>query len=113
MVSKSPCACPISSSTQSATNSRAFRSVRTSLLSHKRTIAMLDVEAFKKIVESAAFHRLIGLKLESADAEAGVVVLRQAYDPKLSIFPDAGVYHGGVIASPIDVSRAVACGLPP
>ncbi|ARQ00995.1 PaaI family thioesterase [Pseudorhodoplanes sinuspersici] len=73
---------------------------------------MLDVEAFKKIVESAAFHRLIGLKLESADAAAGVVVLRQPYDPKLSIFPDAGVYHGGVIASLIDVAGAVACGLP-
>jgi uncharacterized protein (TIGR00369 family) len=73
---------------------------------------MLDVEAFRKIVESAAFHRLIGLKLESADAETGVVVLRQAYDPKLSIFPDAGVYHGGVIASLIDVAGAVACGLP-
>ncbi len=35
-----------------------------------------------------------------------------AYDPKLSIFPDAGVYHGGVIASLIDVAGAVACGLP-
>ncbi len=73
---------------------------------------MLDVEAFKKIVESAAFHRLIGLKLERADAETGVVVLRQPYDPKLSIFPEAGVYHGGVIASLIDVAGAVACGLP-
>jgi len=73
---------------------------------------MLDAEAFKKIVESASFHRLIGLKLESADAEAGVVVLRQPYDPKLSIFPEAGVYHGGVIASLIDVAGAVACGLP-
>jgi uncharacterized protein (TIGR00369 family) len=73
---------------------------------------MFDAEAFKRIVESCAFHQLIGLRLERADAEAGVVVLRQPYDPKLSIFPDAGVVHGGVIAALIDVAGAVACGLP-
>lgn len=72
---------------------------------------MLDVEAFKRIVESASFHQLIGVRLEQADVEAGVAVLRQPYDPRLSIFPDAGVYHGGVIASLIDVAGAVACGL--
>jgi uncharacterized protein (TIGR00369 family) len=71
----------------------------------------LDVAAFKRIVESAAFHQLIGLKLESADAEAGIVVLRQPYDPRLSIFPEAGVYHGGVLAALVDVAGAVACGL--
>lgn len=72
---------------------------------------MLDVEAFKRIVESASFHQLIGVRLEQADVEAGVAVLRQPYDPRLSIFPDAGVYHGGVIAALIDVAGAVACGL--
>lgn len=72
---------------------------------------MLDVEAFKRIVRSASFHQLIGVRLEQADVEAGVAVLRQPYDPRLSIFPDAGVYHGGVIAALIDVAGAVACGL--
>jgi uncharacterized protein (TIGR00369 family) len=71
----------------------------------------LDVAAFARIVESCAFHQLIGLTLERADPEAGVAVLRQPYDPKLSIFPEAGVYHGGVIAALIDVAGAVACGL--
>src|ERR1044071_820155 len=74
-------------------------------------MVMLDVEAFRRLVETAAFHALIGLKLEKADAEAGIAVLRQPYDSKLSIFPDTGVYHGGVIASLIDVAGAVACGL--
>lgn len=73
---------------------------------------MLDVEAFRRIVESSAFHQLIGLRLERADAQAGVVVLRQPYDPKLSIFPESGVVHGGVIAALVDVAGAVACGLP-
>jgi uncharacterized protein (TIGR00369 family) len=72
---------------------------------------MLDAEAFRRIVESAAFHKLIGLRLEKANAEAGVAVLRQPYRPELSIFPEAGVYHGGVIGALIDVAGAVACGL--
>lgn len=38
-------------------------------------------------------------------------MLRLPYSPALSIFPDAGVYHGGVIAALIDVAGAVACGL--
>lgn len=72
---------------------------------------MLDVEAFKRIIETAAFHQVIGVKLESADVEAGIAVLRLPYHPSLSIFPEAGVIHGGVIASLIDVAGAVACGL--
>jgi uncharacterized protein (TIGR00369 family) len=72
---------------------------------------MLDVDAFRHIVETAAFHQFIGLKLDRVDVAAGVVVLRLPYDPKLSIFPNAGVYHGGVIAALIDVAGAVACGL--
>ena len=72
---------------------------------------MLDIDAFRRIVEAAAFHRLIGLKLERIDVEAGVAVLRQPYDPKLSIFPDAGTYHGGVIAALVDIAGSVACGL--
>jgi uncharacterized protein (TIGR00369 family) len=72
---------------------------------------MLDAEAFRRIVESAAFHQLIGVRLETADAAAGVAVLRQPYRPELSIFPEAGVYHGGVIGALIDVAGAVACGL--
>jgi uncharacterized protein (TIGR00369 family) len=73
---------------------------------------MLDPEAFRRIVESAAFHQLLGVRLEKADPEAGIAVLRQPYRPELSIFPDAGVYHGGVIGALIDVAGAVACGLP-
>ncbi len=72
---------------------------------------MLDVDAFRRIVETAAFHQFIGLKLDRADDVAGLVVLRLPYNPALSIFPDAGVYHGGVIAALIDVAGAVACGL--
>jgi uncharacterized protein (TIGR00369 family) len=73
---------------------------------------MLDADAFRRIVESAAFHQLLGVRLEKADVEAGIAVLRQPYRPELSIFPEAGVYHGGVIGALIDVAGAVACGLP-
>jgi uncharacterized protein (TIGR00369 family) len=74
-------------------------------------MAMLDVDAFRQLVEKSAFHQLISLKLEKADPKAGIVVLRQPYSPKLSIFPEAGVYHGGVIAALVDVAGSVACGL--
>ncbi len=52
---------------------------------------MLDVDAFRRIVETAAFHQFIGLKLDRADDVAGLVVRRLPYNPALSIFPDAGV----------------------
>jgi acyl-coenzyme A thioesterase PaaI-like protein len=60
---------------------------------------MLDLDAFKRIVETAAFHQLIGLKLEQADAATGIAVLRLPYDSMLSIFSEPGTYHGGVIAA--------------
>lgn len=72
---------------------------------------MLDIEAFRRIVQKAAFHHLTGLVLETADAEKGIAVLRQPYKPELSLFPETGYYHGGVIASLVDVAGAVACGL--
>jgi uncharacterized protein (TIGR00369 family) len=73
---------------------------------------MLDADAFRRIVESAAFHQLIGVRLEKADVAAGIAVLRLPYRPDLSIFPETGVYHGGVIGALVDVAGAVACGLP-
>jgi len=72
---------------------------------------MFDIEAFRRIVESAAFHRQLGVRLDRADPAAGVVVLRQPYDPKLSIFPEPGTYHGGVLAALVDIAGSVACGL--
>lgn len=72
---------------------------------------MLDQAAFKRIVESSAFHKMLGLQLERFDSETGIAVLKLGYQPDLSIFPEPGAWHGGVIASLVDVAGAVACGL--
>lgn len=72
---------------------------------------MADMPAFRRIVESASYHRLIGLTLAEADTEKGVVVVKLPYRPELAIFAEAGGWHGGVIAALIDVAGAAACGL--
>lgn len=72
---------------------------------------MADIAAFRRIVESASYHRLIGLTLAEADTEKGVVVVKLPYRPELAIFAEAGGWHGGVIAALIDVAGAAACGL--
>lgn len=72
---------------------------------------MLDMSAFRRIVESSSYHRLIGLQLAEADAEKGVAVLKLPYRPDLAIFAEAGGWHGGVMAALIDVAGSVACGL--
>ncbi len=72
---------------------------------------MLDISAFRRIVEASSYHRLIGLTLAEADADKGVAVLKLPYRPDLAIFAEAGGWHGGVMAALIDVAGAVACGL--
>lgn len=72
---------------------------------------MLDIDAFKRIVETVAFHQLVGITLEKANVSTGIAVLRLPYNPKLSLFPEIGAYHGGAIASLIDTAGSVICGL--
>ncbi|HVO47917.1 MAG TPA: PaaI family thioesterase [Steroidobacteraceae bacterium] len=50
------------------------------------------------------FHRVLGLTLESCDAAAQTVVIRCAFHSDLDRSAAAGQYHGGVIASLIDVA---------
>ncbi|MGH8699678.1 MAG: PaaI family thioesterase [Burkholderiales bacterium] len=70
-----------------------------------------DLERFRGIVASAEFHKFLALELVEGDADKGYVLLKLAYHPKYSIFPEPGTYHGGILASLIDVAGALACGL--
>ncbi len=72
---------------------------------------MFDIATFRRIVDSSSYHQLIGLTLAEADAREGVAVLKLPYRPDLTIFAQAGGWHGGVMAALIDVAGAVACGL--
>lgn len=72
---------------------------------------MSDIAAFRRIVESSSYHRLLGLTLAEADADKGIAVVKLAYRSDLAIFAEAGGWHGGVMAALIDVAGAAACGL--
>ncbi|MCG6203761.1 PaaI family thioesterase [Rhodopseudomonas sp. HC1] len=72
---------------------------------------MTDIKSYRRVVDAAAFHRLVGITLERADLDGGIAVLRLCYQSALSIFPDSGNYHGGVIATLVDVAGSVVCGL--
>ncbi|OGA60618.1 MAG: phenylacetic acid degradation protein [Betaproteobacteria bacterium RIFCSPLOWO2_12_FULL_65_14] len=72
---------------------------------------MFDLERFRSIVAGAEFHKFLALELLEGDAHSGRVLLKLAYDPKYSIFPEPGTYHGGILASLVDVAGALACGM--
>lgn len=50
------------------------------------------------------FHQVLGLKLESFDPGAQSVTIRCSFRSNLDRSPDTGQYHGGVIASLIDIA---------
>jgi uncharacterized protein (TIGR00369 family) len=50
------------------------------------------------------FHRVLGLQLESFDPSAQSVGIRCAFGPQVERAPGTGQFHGGVIASLIDIA---------
>jgi len=54
------------------------------------------------------FHRVLAPEAVRADPAAGVVVIRLAYQPHLSRGPNDPSYHGGVIATLIDLAGHAA-----
>lgn len=50
------------------------------------------------------FQQLLSLRLEAADAQEQTVVIRCPYGPNVERAPGSGRYHGGVIASLIDIA---------
>ena len=61
-------------------------------------------EQLAEMLAKSPFHRMLGLRLESADQATQTVVIRCAFGPNLERTPGSGQYHGGVIASLIDVA---------
>ncbi|WP_157188094.1 PaaI family thioesterase [Nitratireductor pacificus] len=71
----------------------------------------MDFQQLTELVAQAEFHKFLKLVPVSSDEESGTVVFELPYDDAYSIFPAAGNYHGGVIASLVDVAGAMACSL--
>ena len=55
-------------------------------------------------LNESAFHKVLGLTLESMDPADRSVVLRCAFGPNVDRGTGTGQYHGGVIASLIDIA---------
>jgi uncharacterized protein (TIGR00369 family) len=61
-------------------------------------------EMLQKYLEDSPFQSVLGLRLESFDATAQSLTLRSVYGPQVERYAGSGQYHGGVIASLIDIA---------
>jgi|SRR5215472_10559013 len=61
-------------------------------------------ERLSEWLEESPFHKLLGLRLDSVDRAAQTVAIRCVYGPNVERSPGTGQYHGGVIASLIDIA---------
>ncbi len=61
-------------------------------------------EALEATLRESPFQAILGLRLENFDIEAQTLSLRAAYGPHVERSAGTGQYHGGVIASLIDIA---------
>lgn len=63
-----------------------------------------SAERLSEWLKESAFHKLLGLELASVDPAKQTVCIRCVYGPNVERSPGTGQYHGGVIASLIDIA---------
>jgi len=63
-----------------------------------------SAEQVSAMLAESPFHQVLGLRLESIDPTARSVAIRCAFDPAVGRAPGTDQYHGGVIASLIDIA---------
>jgi uncharacterized protein (TIGR00369 family) len=56
------------------------------------------------LLADSPFQQLLGLRLDAFDLAAQTVTIRSIYGPNVERSPGTGQYHGGVIASLIDIA---------
>ena len=64
----------------------------------------LDLDALNAMVASSPFHEVLGLSVESTDADSDTLVMRLRYDERIARAAGTGQHHGGVIATLIDIA---------
>lgn len=60
--------------------------------------------SLEQVLENSPFQRVLGLRLENVDIAAQTLTLRAVYGPHVERVAGSGQYHGGVIASLIDIA---------
>ena len=61
-------------------------------------------ETLEAALRGSPFQQILGLRLENFDAAAQTLTLRAGYGPNVERVAGTGQYHGGVIASLIDIA---------
>lgn len=70
--------------------------------------AAISNDELAKILEESPFHQLLQLRLVGADTETESIAMEMPFNPVLERAPGSGQYHGGIIASFIDIAGDVA-----
>jgi uncharacterized protein (TIGR00369 family) len=68
------------------------------------TTRSMTREILEGFLAGSPFQGLLGLRLESFDVNAQTLTLRSVFGPLLERATGTGQYHGGVIASLIDIA---------
>ncbi len=66
--------------------------------------ASITREELEKLLAGSPFQQALGLRLEAVDPAAQTLTLRAVWGPLVERSSGTGQYHGGVIASLIDVA---------
>jgi uncharacterized protein (TIGR00369 family) len=61
-------------------------------------------DGIEAMLRGSPFHEVLGLHLEAFDVHAQSLTLRATYGPQVARAAGTGQYHGGVIASLIDIA---------
>ena len=61
-------------------------------------------QRLEALLADSPFQRLLGLRLETVDPAAQSLTIRSIYGPNVERSTGTGQYHGGVIASLIDIA---------
>jgi len=68
------------------------------------TTPAITREQLEGFLRDSPFQQLLGLRLESFDTAAQSVTIRSVFGPNVERSAGTGQYHGGVIASLIDIA---------
>jgi uncharacterized protein (TIGR00369 family) len=64
----------------------------------------LSREQLAALLAESPFHAVLGLRLDSVDAGSKRLAIRSTFGPSVERSSGSGQYHGGVIASLVDIA---------
>src|ERR1700728_1778723 len=62
------------------------------------------LEGLAALLADSPFHQILGLRLEAFDPAAQSIAIRCVFSARVERAPGTGQFHGGVIASLIDIA---------